>query len=281
MKSFKKKSIIRVTNKDSLSFQRCLVLGISFILNITRDFPNYASIQYINSATQTKYAKILSTKLNIDQNKTVGFREIKKIKKELLIYKIQLIIFTNFNYNSHHLFFKGKNLPHKIYIFYHSKHFDFIKNPCGFFGLKYFCRLCTTPFNNKMSHTCAYRCKYCKTEGDTHVDSDNIQQCDLCLYKFHGSKCFKNHINNDICRQRKKCPKCYINHHYNKSCGLPCSTCHVFLTKDMTQKHVCFLQPRKINNKQDKTSFLFYDIETFNVPLPCTCHTGRDRTLKI
>ncbi|KAH7710088.1 hypothetical protein AAVH_22635 [Aphelenchoides avenae] len=163
------------------------------------------------------------------------------------------------------------NPKHHLYIYLHDKHYDVMKSPERFFGLRSYCVSCEVKYGQADQHSrlCAIRCPDCLRMGhgypcqrDTKYDDpkyngfnydehgEKIERgpfpCRVCNREFVSKSCFEAH-KAIACKTFHRCGFCtnvyrVRNHKKNRGhrCGERfCRLCKAFHSK----KNGCYIRP--------------------------------------
>ncbi|KAH7698902.1 hypothetical protein AAVH_34000, partial [Aphelenchoides avenae] len=163
------------------------------------------------------------------------------------------------------------NPKHHLYIYLHDKHYDVMKSPERFFGLRNYCVSCEVRFDRPDQHSrmCAIRCSDCLRMGhgfpcqrDTRHDDPKYNgydydengkkiergpfPCRVCNREFISKDCFEAH-KVMACKTFHRCDFCTnvyrVDNHKKKGghrCGERfCRLCKAFHSK----KNGCYIRP--------------------------------------
>jgi len=222
-----KRSIIQITNKDTICLARALIVGLAahhkqklgdiFRSNLTED-----ELKQINKTRQSKsrinegiisdnetdYIKkgreiqtVLANTLHrlckVPIKETGNDFEDAKHFEEKLNIQIQI-----YDLESRQIY-KGKENHTKVYILMTEAHHDVISKLTGF--------TCA----NEDQHKAEYKkCKACKSETKCDFEIDTVS-CDRWNKNFYGKSCLNNHIANKKCTEYSY--MCKICHRFYKS----------------------------------------------------------------
>ena len=101
-----------------------------------------------------------------------------------------------------------------IHVYFHQKHYDYIKSITGFLGCGYYCEFCDMGYKTRESHVCSHICKGCYGIGKCPSESKEYDCC-YCHRRFFNAECMKKHRivqsneKKSICDLVKLCTKCY------------------------------------------------------------------------
>jgi len=271
-----KRSLIQVTNNDTICLARAIVVGLAInnkekLQIIFKNALTPDELKQINKTCQNKsqidkgtisaneilyikkgrkLQKVLATALHricrikIKENGN-DFQDAKAFEERLDI-EIQIYDATS------RKIYSGRENPTKVHILMSDNHYDVISNLAGF--------TCENASNNKARDA---KCKACGNKTKCNVEEPQIS-CTQCSKYFYGDTCFTNHKTN------KKC----IEHSYR------CKTCHrIYITKDLPINkhkcnelkcgnckqyadinHKCYMLKKELKPKSEE--YIFFDFET-------------------
>ncbi|KAH7695310.1 hypothetical protein AAVH_37632, partial [Aphelenchoides avenae] len=163
------------------------------------------------------------------------------------------------------------NSKHHVYIYLHDKHYDVMKSPERFFGLRNYCVSCEVKFAKPEEHSrlCGVRCPDCLRMGhgypckrDTEYDDpkydgfdydengDRIERgpfpCRECQREFVSKDCFEAH-KKIACKTFHRCGFCtnvYRVRNHKKNGGHRCGERFCRLCKAFhSKKNGCYIRP--------------------------------------
>ena len=276
----KKRSIIRIKNKDNAYLPRAIVVALAHLNMKKNDGDNYYTKRYdtvrdSRKGLQGKLAHQLRTSVGIGNR--VGTLDDIKAYEDYLKVSINVI-----SLSCNKKILKGSDkYDHKIYLI-HSQvnvddevgHFDTVTKVNGVLRTQYFCDVCLKGFHNRDKHKCKVWCNVC---GRGNCEIKEVQQCSDCNRVCRSKECFiahKRKIKNgkgankgknipSLCEQNWQCPQCGITLKTDKrtstehECGESlCNICQQYYDGDY---HQCYLRSIEPEDKNDK--FIFYDFE--------------------
>ncbi|XP_046397765.1 uncharacterized protein LOC124164478 [Ischnura elegans] len=269
-----KKSIILISNDDSL----CLARALAVALSRHQDCPSVQlKVRKNTGNEQSKRALELCKNLNVNLENGGGIEELKAFQEHLSDFTVT--VFSDRKGRS--VIFAGPDsTPERqrknIDLIYENGHFNVITSVTGAFSCSYYCRKCRVPYNQKGAHRCNKKCPCCHGDDSCSSDASGAMTitCDQCKRKFMNIKCFENHKKlgkmgddkSSVCERWRFCPLC--SRVYGTEgrtsphvCGeIFCAVCKC----SQVPPHFCFMQPdeQKVKYKGDgKVLYVFYDFE--------------------
>ncbi|KAH7693165.1 hypothetical protein AAVH_39805, partial [Aphelenchoides avenae] len=230
--------------------------------------------QFIASPGFPLAVELLKYDVNLPDLPAYGIEHAKEIQKHLQNTspeKYQIVIFAEKRGITP--IWKGDviNPQHHLYIYLHDKHYDVMKSPERFFGLRNYCVSCEVKYARHEQHSrmCAIRCPDCLRMGhgypcqrDTKYDDpkydgfdydengEKIERgpfpCYACNREFVSKDCFEAH-KAMACKTFHRCGFCTnvyrVNNHKKKGghrCGERfCRLCKAYHSK----KNGCYIRP--------------------------------------
>ncbi|XP_055344851.1 uncharacterized protein LOC129592761 isoform X3 [Paramacrobiotus metropolitanus] len=265
------KSVILITNADSICLARALVVGMAYA---DGDKQKCRRIRR-GEKLQSKEAKALIKNAGLDEREYT-IADVPFFQQALAEY--QIIIVSVDHANS--IVYSGPKQSKRIVLLHHDHHFDLLNSLPAFFQRNYWCYACNKGYNEKADHRCESICHSC-LRNDCEADKGNVIECQDCHRKFFGSGCFTEHKvastptqkqRKSICQSVFKCQQCFrvVSNRNRKGvsqhqCGeVYCQTCK---THELPDSHKCFIKPHKVTEEDleehRNASFLYFDLETY------------------
>jgi len=255
----KKKSIIKIKNKDNLCALRCMIVGKAYAdkkknASLTKI---YKSLINSHSKKQDKEVLKLVRALNLI-DEPCGLEEIVKIEKYFKNYQVY-IIDRNSNYE---FIYKGPEQQMKIFMLKNNNHFDLITSLPSFFETRNFCLKCLKGYENFEYHKCNNVCKSCRSRYCVNR-GEELYRCSNCSHKCSSELCLALH-QEKICKNLSECKHCNKYVSSNHLCnGRWCCNCKCAVPWE----HKCFVLTEnerfaKKSGKNDYKGFIFYDYES-------------------
>ena len=184
----KKRSVVRIQNKDDLCMARALVVAKA---KVDED-PLYKSIADHRKSMQTRMAQELHANADVPLDADVplgpcGIEEAKRFQAYLSEYQINI---ASKEYNNN-IIYSGPDKDKKIYLYMHNNHYDVITEMPGFFARAYYCHECKKAYNNVENHLCPNSCKCC---GSRPICPElSWMPCNDCGRMFKSQQCYDQH----------------------------------------------------------------------------------------
>lgn len=258
-----KSSVITIKNKDNLCLVRCVVCSTSYAER--KEWKRDKTKNTRNRETaQKKAAVALCNEMNMDITSMKGIEDLKKIENHL---QMRIMVY---NYDKNIIYHGNKlydcpGVKDKIYIVYHSEHYDLISRERvnAFLSLRKYCHHCQVGYSK--THTCSNDlvCNYCKSDKCSQ-EKGNFVHCSGCGYNFPSEKCKELHIcPNNVCS------KCKMRSYKGHKCGYKkCGNCkkliQISLFGDETH-HDCAIQKLEKDPETkllQENQIIFFDFET-------------------
>ena len=261
----KKKSLIRINNKDDFCLARALAVSIA---RIEKD-PQYAQIIKSDRPVQRERAFDLHEAANVPLG-PCGIEEVKLFQNYLVNY--QIIVVSGTHNNSIIYPPKPPATDEKpiISLYYHNNHFDVITTLPGFLSRGYFCQRCHKAYDHTSDHICPIMCSSCRGFGCVFEAKGIV--CNECDRLFKNQVCYDRHKNEPmngggrtVCEVIRKCDKCSKAMDVRKIknghvCGKKCRTCGLILNQEDTD-HKCYIQQLEQEEDSSYNHLLFFDFE--------------------
>ena len=249
--SARKKSIIRINNKDELCCARAIVtMRAHCHRNDRGHMPrnNWHALRK-GCPRQGIMARQLHRDAGVPEG-PCGLAEIDKFQQFLAPnYQIKVVS----RCKPFFVIYRGPDAPHIIYLLKSNDHYEGCTTMTGFVNRSYWCDLCDRGFdhNDAANHPCEGRtCRACQRTSDHPCpDYNKLQKptlpCRDCGFKFYGEDCLRHHKTTKRCQDYKKCPDCHAGFKVDKKhphvCGqAECYSCNQFVD---IATHRCFIQP--------------------------------------
>ena len=238
----RKRSIVRVQNKDELCLARALIIAKAKIDNDSRD----RLIRDHRRPLQARLAQELHQKADVPLG-PCGMDEVKRFQTYLTEYQINIV--SKDHQNS--ILYSGPEQEKRIYLFLHDNHYDVITSIPAFLDRSYYCHTCKKAYDHRADHLCPNSCECCRFPNCPIV---SWIYCDACNRYFKSQECFDRHkqsVGNakSVCSELIKCPDCntVVGRHKREPgkhhCGMrKCSICKEYV---QTEGHRCYMQPVK------------------------------------
>ena len=256
-------------------------------------------IRHSNRPLQKAEAEKLLKEAGVSPTCPVGVNEYKQI--QTLLYKKNYVVKVHSQQLKVEKVFEHPTVTREskiIHVYFHQKHYDYIKSITGFLGCAYYCEFCDVGYKNRESHVCSHICKGCYRIGKCASES-NEYDCCYCHRRFFSAECIKNHRivqgseKKSICDLEKLCTKCGQQFQARKKDHV-CKgkkKCHI-CKQIVDFSHRCYIQPyqSKMNHDSDdeesasyvkKPLFIFFDFECrqdtgVHIPIYCIAHRACD-----
>ena len=215
--SQKKQSVIQINNtEDSLCFARAVVVGMCYSERENTETWNkrWGCIRKSDRPLQKTEAEKLLKEAGVSPTRPVGVKEYKQI--QALLYKKNYVIKVHNQHSKAEKLFEHPPVTSEskiIHVYFHQKHYDYIKSMPGFLGCAYYCEFCDVGYKNRESHVCPHICKGCYRIGKCASESKEYN-CYRCHRRFFSGECMKNHRivqgnkKKSVCDLVKLCTKC-------------------------------------------------------------------------
>ena len=255
MLTAKKKSVIRIQNKDELCCARALVVSKARV----DQHPKWSAIRQ-GGTLQRSLAWDLHDEAKVPLG-PCSYEELTKFSKAPSLTGYQIILVDA--HRSFHITTFGPLQDKQLILLHHQDHYDVITRLPGFFGSSYVCAYCWKPYNTQGRHRCNNKrhCRACcQKECPDFLEAyprgqKATRRCQQCHRDFFGDTCFQMHLVKDhagkpatspqttICFQRRRCPTCgkqevelhKIERHQCKY--IDCPSCHEYVHGET---HRCF-----------------------------------------
>ena len=197
----RKKSVVRIQNKDNLCMACALVVAKA---KIDED-PQYKSIVDHRWAMQTRLAQELHTNADVPLGPCV-IEEAKRFQMYLTQYQINIV---SKEYGDK-IIYHGPEKK-RIYLYMHNNHYDVITKMPGFFARNYYCHECKKAYNNWEDHLCP---NTCKCYGSRPICPElSWMRCNDCGRQFKSQHCFDQHKQRrgdrrSVCEAFIRCDEC-------------------------------------------------------------------------
>ncbi|KAL9952108.1 hypothetical protein ACROYT_G039315 [Oculina patagonica] len=267
-----KKSVIKITNTDSLCCARALVT-----MKAHRDLGasdnRYKNIRQ-GSRVQERLAKELHRSAGVAEG-PCGLDELQKFQVSLAEYQIVVISVQH----GYQIIYKGPQRPEakRLILIKNGDHYHGCNSLKGFFDKNFYCIECEKGYdhNNAKDHRClgrkCFACHQSDCRDYKRAEGETAQvRCNDCGRCFFGDRCFKNHKQrqsddgkkadgrkkNSVCHTRKKCERCrktYEGYELTNGhrCGhAECPSCRKYVDLNA---HKCTIQnPEKLEEDREK-----------------------------
>ena len=183
----KKQSIIQINNtEDSLCFARAVVVGMCYSERENTETWNkrWDRIRKSDRPLQKTEAEKLLKEAGVSPTCPVGIDEYRQI--QTLLYKKNYVIKVHSQHSKVEKVFEHPPVTREskiIHVYFHQKHYDYIKSMTGFLGCGYYCEFCDVGYKNRESHTCSHICKGCFRIGKCVSESKEFNCC-YCYRRF-------------------------------------------------------------------------------------------------
>ena len=298
----KKRSIIQINNtEDNICFARAVVVGMCYSERENTETWNkrWKYIKKSDRPLQKTEAEKLLEEAGVSPSQPIGVNEYKQI--QALLYKKNYVIKVHNQHSKAEKLFEHPPVTSEskiIHVYFHQKHYDYIKSMPGFLGCAYYCEFYDVGYKNRESHVCPHICKGCYRIGKCASESKEYN-CFRCHRRFFSAECMKNHRivqgneKKSICDLVKLCTKCGQQIEVRKKNHV-CKgkkKCHI-CKQIVDFSHRCYIQPyqSKMNHDSDdeesasyvkKPLFIFFDFECsqdtgVHIPNYCIAHRACD-----
>ena len=140
----KKQSIIQINNtEDSLCFARAVVVGMCYSERENTETWNKRWVRIRKSDRPLQ-------KTEAERTCPVGIDEYKQI--QALLYKKNYVIKVHNQHSKAEKLFEHPPVTSEskiIHVYFHQKHYDYIKSITGFLGCGYYCEFCDVGYKNR------------------------------------------------------------------------------------------------------------------------------------
>ena len=185
----KKQSVIQIVNvEDSLYF---VGMCYSERENIETWNKKWNHIRHSNKSLQKTEAENLLKEAGVSPTQPVGIDEYRQI--QTLLYKKKYVIKVHQQHSKVEKLFEHPIVTSEskiIHVYFHQKHYDYIKSITGFLGCSYYCEFCDVGYKNRESHVCAHICKGSYRIGKCPSESKEYDCC-YCHRRFFNAECIK------------------------------------------------------------------------------------------
>ena len=241
----KKRSLIRIENRDELCFARALVVAIVIALKPGRhsspeaapgrakeqrkqfDIPSnlkhfsvlYRRVCRSNRGEQYRRAWKLHEEAGVSPP-CQGAETWEAFQKVLEPKGFKIVIYSK--EIDDNLLYEGEfnqdlfGPPSILHLYHHHDHYDVISNLKAFKGYAYFCETCKKGYTNRERHRCIKKCEACFMFARENCPTTSPHYCSFCARTFFNSECFKNHKQvqgkrkHSICHYIQKCKICGV-----------------------------------------------------------------------
>lgn len=275
-RSYRKRSVIQIKNRDNSCFYRALFLGLKFH-ELNEDCSNKEWKKLQLTSEQAIGARNLCKLANADFLKEADEPVFQLFQDTVLKDRYQLVIVEGAGKGpSRTIRYRGHPAEKQIFLEFHegvlNGHFNLIKKMSAYLDRNYYCFPCNLGFNRSGSHNCENFCKFCR-QSPRCVGANLNYTCVDCNRSFLNENCYKRHLSK-ICKTLKKCTNCEVefNTRHSHECGaFLCRKCG---EQTSETPHYCMIKilNRDKIKKQDelKKTFVSCDIESFLEPLETT-----------
>ena len=171
----KKRSIIQINNtEDILCFARAVVVGMCYSEQENTETwkKRWGCIPKSDRPLQKTEAEKLLKEAGVSPSQSIGVNEYKQI--QAMLYKKNYVIKVHNQHSKAEKLFEHPPVTSEskiIHVYFHQKHYDYIKSMPGFLGCGYYCEFCDVGYNNRESHVCSHICKGCYRIGKCASES--------------------------------------------------------------------------------------------------------------
>ena len=213
----KKQSIIQINNtEDNLCFARAVVVGMCYSERENTETWNkrWGLIRKSDRPLQKTEAEKLLEEAGVSPSQPIGVNEYKQI--QAMLYKKNYVIKVHNQHSKAEKVFEHPPVTSEskiIHVYFHQKHYDYIKSITGFLGCAYYFEFCDVGYKNRENHVCPHICKACYRIGKCASESKEYI-CFRCHRRFFSAECMKKHRivqgneKKSICDLVKLCTKC-------------------------------------------------------------------------
>ena len=165
----KKQSIIQINNTDdNLCFARAVVVGMCYSERENTETWNkrWKYIQKSDRPLQKTEAEKILKEAGVSPSQPIGVNEYKQI--QAMLYKKNYVIKVHNQHSKAEKVFEHPPVTSEskiIHVYFHQKHYDYIKSMPGFLGCAYYCEFCDVGYKNRESRVCPHICKGCYRIG--------------------------------------------------------------------------------------------------------------------
>jgi len=263
----KKKSVIRIQNKDELCCARTLVVAKARV----DQHPKWESIR-----KGGKIQRTLALELQHEANVPLGpcsYDALTKFSAAPSLAHYQIILVDA--HRSFHITAFGPLQDKQLILLHDHGHYDVITRLPGFFGSSYVCAHCWKPYNTEEHHRCTKKkqCGACRQKDCSDFleayprGLKATRRCQQCHHDFFGETCYQTHLAKDhtgkpstnpqttVCFRRRRCPDCRqqnvgLENIERHQCGyVDCPSCHEYVDG---KTHRCFIQRAPTPQEQKK-----------------------------
>ena len=192
----KKQSIIQINNtEDNLCFARAVVVGMCYSERENTKTWNkrWGLIRKSDRSLQKTEAEKLLKEAGVLSSQSIGVNEYKQI--QTLLYKKNYVIKVHSQHSKVEKVFEHPPVTSEskiIHVYFHQKHYDYIKSITGFLDCAYYCEFCDVGYKNRESHVCPHICKGCYRIGNCASESKEYI-CYRCHRRFFSVEYMKKH----------------------------------------------------------------------------------------
>ena len=249
--SKRKKSIIRIQNKDELCCARAIVTMRAWC---HRNDPGHMPWNEWRTLLQgCKRQGIRARELHQAAGVPEGPCGIPELKtfQQYLTPTYQLKVLSR--QHPFFLYFRGPDAPHTIVLLKSEHHYEGCTTLTGFTNRSYWCPECDRGFdhNDAANHPCeGTTCRSCnRNQPRPCPDYDKMKKattvCSKCHLSFYGPNCLGFHLGSKTCGKMMKCLECRavyrVDRKHPHRCGWEeCYSCHYDVP---IATHKCTIQP--------------------------------------
>ncbi len=196
-----KQSVIVIKNKDQLCVARCLMIG-------KKKADKTYNHCYFKSAKLTRDAQDLHSICDIPKG-PCGLPEIQKFAAHEYFQDYMINVF-DYQLQCERIF-KSEPKEKTISLLLDDGHCHVITKPAGFFGSKYWCKLCNGRYDHE-PHKCEQSCPMCKRPKCPNKVREKWNpafMCGQCMAQFTLQECMDTHKSIEACKGKRRCKKCY------------------------------------------------------------------------
>ena len=186
----KKKSVVRIRNRDNMCLARALVVAIAYsdfrTGKITREA--YAMMRRNDRPnTQTVAAKNLCEKAGVSTEHPCGVEEAETFQRYLKEYQIVIRGVECLGGIIYH----GPPAPKELNVLYYPGHFETLTKLAGFMAKDYYCQECKRGYTDPKAHACRNVCKCCQKDSCVFVEWKFCADCGRWMM---SDACFQKHL---------------------------------------------------------------------------------------
>ena len=248
--SQRKRSIIRINNKDELCCARAIV---TMRAHCHRNDPGHMpwnnwTMLRKGLPRQTTMARQLHQAAGVPEG-PCGLAELNKFQ-QFLAPHYQLKVLSR--QHPFFLIFRGPDAENKIILLKSDVHYEGCTTITGFINKSYWCHECDRGYNQNDAahHPCeGTTCRACNRNQPTPCLDYMFQKptvlCQQCHLSFYGPQCLAFHLSSKSCGKKKKCLDCravyMVDRKHPHRCGWEeCYSCHYDVP---IATHRCTIQP--------------------------------------